>query len=476
MQTLNKVFAWYGETGLHDRQVTYITDDSRKLQQGCVFVCIEGSHFDGHSKAQEALDAGAAAIVVQRDLGLAQQVIVENSRYAYAMLCAAFFGNPADSLKMIGVTGTNGKTTVCFLLKEILEYAGYKTGLIGTVKTMIGDMEQSATLTTPDPFDLQRILREMADAGCKYCCMEVSSQALHQQRVAGVRFAAALFTNLTQDHLDYHGTMEEYKAAKHKLFEQAEISVINLDDAAAQYMMHNTESRNVTVSHKTDASDYTAKNIRLKPDGVTYEIVGNGIIGRISFPVPGLFSVSNSLCAAACAVELGIDFPVVLQAVAKTSVPGRLERVDADVPYAILIDYAHTPDALENVLGTLKAIAPARVLCVFGCGGDRDAGKRPVMGEIAARLSDVAIVTSDNPRSEDPEKIVQDILAGIPQPAENVRVEVDRKKAIALAMREAQPEDIILLAGKGQETYQILADGKIHFDEREIVQDILQKA
>jgi len=477
MKLVKELFSWYGDTGaLAELPVSTVTDDSRKLERDCVFVCVAGSHFDGHSKAAEALEAGAALVVTQRDLGLARQIVTDDTRKAYALLCAAFFGNPAEELTLIGVTGTNGKTTTCFLLWEILERAGYKCGLLGTVKTLTGAAEYGAALTTPDPFELQRLFREMVNAGCTHCVMEASSQALAQQRLAGLRFAAAIFTNLTQDHLDYHGTMEAYRAAKHKLFEQAEHAVLNLDDPAALSLAENTNCVRHTFSTQTDASDYTAKNIKVKPRGVCFELVGHGLIGRVRCPLPGRFSVSNSLGAAVCALALGVELPVILKALAETKgVPGRMELVPTQMPYSIIIDYAHTPDALENVLNALKESAAGRILTVFGCGGDRDAAKRPLMGAIAARLSAIAIVTSDNPRSEDPEAIIADILRGIPEKAAHVLTEPDRKKAIALALEMAQAEDIVLLAGKGQETYQILGSGKIPFDEREVVAEILGK-
>ena len=453
-----------------DREISFITDNSKKVADGCIFVCIEGKHFDGHTKAKEALENGAAAVVVQKDLGLREQILVENTRAAYARLCAAFFGHPERKLRIIGVTGTNGKTTSCFIIKSVLDSMGYKTGLIGTVKNIVGDKEYPAVLTTPDCYDLFSLFREMVDCGCEFCTMEVSSQALDQRRVEGVHFEAAIFTNLTQDHLDYHGSFENYMAAKHMLFENTSLSVVNIDDEAAEYMLGGTDCRKVTFSVNDNDCDYSAKNIRISSSGVKYELVSNLNIGRIKFTVPGKFSMG----AAVCLVEMGMDFRAVLEGLEKCiGVPGRMEVVPTETPYTVLIDYAHTPDGLENVLGCVREITEGKVITVFGCGGDRDRTKRPIMGDIAAQLSDIAVVTSDNPRSENPDAIIDDILEGVKKHISKIVVEPDRRKAIAKALSMAHEGDIVVLAGKGQETYQILADGKIHFDEREVVAEIL---
>lgn len=459
-----------------EREVSGITDNSNKITENCIFICIEGKRFDGHSKAAEALEKGAAAVVVQKDLGLKNQILVENTRSAYARICAAYYGHPERKLKIIGVTGTNGKTTSCFILKSILDEMGYKTGLIGTVKNIVGDKEYPAVLTTPDCYDLFGLFAEMVEYGCEYCVMEVSSQALDQRRVDGIHFDAAIFTNLTQDHLDYHGSFENYKAAKHMLFENSTLAVINSDDEAAEGMVADTDCRVVTFSVKNDECDYSAKNIRISSDGVKYELVSNENIGRVKFAVPGNFSVYNSMGAAVCLVEMGMDFRAVLDALTLcVGVPGRMEVVPTKEDYTVLIDYAHTPDGLENVLNCVRELTDGRVISVFGCGGDRDKTKRPIMGEIAARLSDVTVITSDNPRSEDPEAIIEDITAGITKSYAKVIVDSDRKGAIKKALEAAQSGDVVVLAGKGQETYQILASGKIHFDEREVVAEILSE-
>ena len=474
---LDTILKELGVSGdFENREVTFVTDNSSKICEGCIFVCIEGRRFDGHTKAAEAVEKGAAAVVVQKDMGLKNQILVENSRSAYAKICAAYYGHPERKLKIIGVTGTNGKTTSCFIIKSVLDKLGCKTGLLGTVKNIVGDKEYPAVLTTPDCYDLFGLYAEMVECGCEYCVMEVSSQALDQRRVDGVHFDAAIFTNLTQDHLDYHGSFENYKAAKRMLFENSDIAVLNIDDEAAWEMVEGTNCKAFTCSVENNNCDYSAKNIRNDASGVKYELVSNSNIGRVKFRVPGNFSVYNSMGAAVCLIELGMDFKAVLDALAECiGVPGRMEIVPTETPYTVIIDYAHTPDGLENVLNCVREITDGRVITVFGCGGDRDKTKRPIMGEIATKLSDIAVITSDNPRSEDPESIIEDITAGIGKHNSKVIVDSDRKSAIRKALETAKAGDIVILAGKGQETYQILASGKIHFDEREVVAEILSE-
>lgn len=458
-----------------DAEVTKIIDNSSQICEGCVFVCIKGGHFDGHTKAQEALEKGAAAVVVSTDLGLKNQILVENTRSAYTRLCAAYYSHPEKNLKLIGITGTNGKTTTAFVIKDALEAMGHKTGMIGTVKNSIGDVDMPATFTTPDANELFSLLSQMVACGCEYCVMEVSSQALAQCRVDGLHYDAAVFTNLTQDHLDYHGTLEHYKASKHKLFENSDLAILNMDDEASEYMVSGTDCRRVTFSAKTDSYDYSAKNIKASASGVKYELVSNADIGRVSFSVPGLFNVYNSMGAVICLVELGLDFKQVLEAVAGCKgVPGRMEVVPTGKPYTVLIDYAHTPDGLENVLTSLREVTTGRIISVFGCGGDRDKTKRPLMGNIGANLSDIAVITSDNPRSEEPEAIIADVLEGAVKHTAKIIVECDRTKAIEKALSIAEENDVVVLAGKGHETYQILSTGKIHYDEREVVASILK--
>ena len=460
-----------------DREVTAITDNSSKAGPGSIFVCIEGKHFDGHAKAAEVMQSGAAAVVVARDLGLLNQILVENTRSAYTLLCSAFYGHPERKLKLIGITGTNGKTTTSFIIQSVLESIGHRAGMIGTVKNILGGGEEiPASLTTPDPSELFALFDRMVKNGCEYCVMEVSSQALDQRRVDGITFESAIFTNLTQDHLDYHETFENYRRAKHILFENAKTGIFNMDDEAAEYMMSDTACRKVTYSVNSDTSDYSAKIVKLTASGVKYELVSNDHIGRVFFPVPGKFSIYNSMSAIICLLELGMDYEKTIEAVSRSrGVPGRMEVVPTDTPYTIIIDYAHTPDSLQNAITALREVAQGNIIAVFGCGGDRDRTKRPIMGEIGTDLADTAVITSDNPRSEDPEAIINDILAGVSKRHNaKVIVEPDRTKAIAKAMSAASEGDVILLAGKGHETYQILSTGKIHYDEREIVSELLK--
>lgn len=458
-----------------DAQITDITDKSNAVTKGCVFVCICGARFDGHTVACEAEKNGAALIVAEHDTGAKNQVIVENTRSAYALLCAAFYGYPAEHLTLIGVTGTNGKTTTTMLLHGVLTKAGISAGLVGTVENRVGETAYPASLTTPDCKDLQKLFREMVDSGCTHCVMEVSSQALAQHRVDGCHFKIALFTNLTQDHLDYHGNFENYLQAKKQLFQKADIAVLNVDDENATRMTEGLSLQTVTFSVRQDSADYTAKNVICKADGVQYELLGKGDIGRVQLKIPGHFTVYNSMGAAICAMEAGLPFEQVCALLAQSrGVPGRVEVVPTDTDYTVLIDYAHSPDGLENVISSLREVTEHRIITVFGCGGDRDRTKRPKMGKIVGDLADVAVVTSDNPRSENPDAIVQDVLAGMSACKAKIKAITDRTEAIRYALSIAKAGDVVLLAGKGHETYQILNTGKIHYDEREVVAQILK--
>lgn len=458
-----------------DCEVSDITDKSTEISRGCIFVCIKGARFDGHSVAVEAIEKGAAAVVTEHDTGAENQIVVKNSREAYSRLCAAFYGNPSDKLKLIGVTGTNGKTTTTFLLKDIFDKLGIKAGLIGTVKNMAGDKEYPSSLTTPDSKELQRLYYEMVQNNCEYCIMEVSSQALAQGRVDGCHFVTSVFTNLTQDHLDYHVTFENYAAAKRKLFEISDTAVINADDEYAKKMVDGLNCKVITFSVKTDSSDYMAKNVKCFADSIQYELLNAENIGRVNIKIPGHFTVYNSMGAAVCAITQGIEFNKVIETLSTAKgVPGRVEVVDTDTDYTILIDYAHSPDGLENVISSLRETTKGRIITVFGCGGDRDKTKRPKMGKIVGDLADIAVVTSDNPRSENPSLIIKDILEGMTACKAQIKTLENRTEAIKYAMSVAQKDDIVLLAGKGHETYQILNTGKIHYDEREIIADILK--
>ncbi len=472
-----KFIEMYGQPSPFDEvEVTGVTNDSRKLKKGMVFVCLQGTRVDGHQYAREAEQAGASVIVTERDTGAKNQLIVKNSRQVYASLCSAFFGHPASRIKIIGVTGTNGKTTTSVLLKWVLEQQGYKVGLIGTIQNVVGEQVLPAHNTTPDAYEIHSLLSLMEKAGCEYVVMEVSSHALDQERVYGLRFAAGVFTNLTQDHLDYHKTMENYLACKKRLFYACERSIVNLDDEAAPEILAASAGETVTYSVGRDDSDYSAKNIRHRPGGVSFELVGNGVIGRVSLQIPGEFSVYNAMAAGVCALSLGCPFHGVLDALSSAKgVKGRVEVVPTGRDFTVVIDYAHTPDGLLNVTKAMNKVKTGRLVTLFGCGGDRDRLKRPIMGQIAAEQSDYVIVTSDNPRSESPRAIIDDILVGMKHIDTPYTVIEDRKDAIAYALEHAQSGDLILLAGKGHETYQILSTGTVHLDEREVVAEVLSR-
>ena len=456
-----------------DTEIASITCDSRRVEAGCLFVCIKGVTVDGHRFAEAAQQAGAAAVLVQRDLGLDTQLMAADTRLAWAQICANWFGCPATKLKMIGVTGTNGKTTTTTLIKSMLEQEGYKVGLIGTIHNLIGDQVIPTHHTTPDPYGLQSLLARMVEEGCAYCVMEVSSHALHQHRVAGCIYEVGVFTNLTQDHLDYHGTMENYMLAKKELFSISRCGIVNADDPWAAAISADVPCPLATYSSKQDA-DFAASDIQFGAAGVDFTLSCAAGTARVNMQIPGQFSVYNGLCAAAVCLQVGMPFDRVVAALsAAAGVKGRAEVVPTGRDFTVVIDYAHTPDGLDNICRTLKQCCAGRLVTLFGCGGDRDKTKRPLMGEVAASLSDYVVVTSDNPRSEDPAAIIEDILPGVRKTQTPHTVVVNRIEAIHWAIANAQPGDTILLAGKGHETYQILATETIHLDEREVVADAL---
>lgn len=458
-----------------DREISFITDNSENVTSSSLFVCIKGARGDGHKYGMEAARKGAV-IVCEHSIGVRGEIIVKDTRRAYADFCGAFFANPARRMKLIGITGTNGKTTTAFLLKNIFEKNGHKCGLVGTVQDMAGDTVFYSERTTPDSFELNCLFSKMVKRGCEYCIMEVSSQALSQGRVDGLSFDCAVFTNLTQDHIDYHGTFENYAKAKKKLFSMCRKGIINIDDEKGLYMTDGEKCQTVTYSLLDDSADYTAKNIVQKSSGTEYEIIHKNKSIKVVLGIPGLFSVYNSLAAIVCASQEGVSIEKAAQALKDSKgVKGRAEVVPTNRDFTVIIDYAHTPDGLENILKTIKGFAKRRIITVFGCGGDRDKSKRSVMGEIASELSDYLIVTSDNPRSENPQEIIKDILKGCKSAEITVETIENRRKAIERALAIGEKDDIILLAGKGHETYQILGDKKIHFDEREIVSEYLNR-
>ncbi len=455
-----------------DVEITGISYDTREIKPGALFAALSGYKTDGHLFIRQALEKGAVAVLCQQapdDEG--PWLVVPDTRAALAEVSANWFGHPADGMICVGVTGTNGKTTTTYLLKAVLEGAmGTMVGLIGTNQNMIGEQILPAHRTTPESVELQGLLRQMADAGCTHVVMEASSHALVLHRTGGIRFAAGIFTNLTQDHLDFHGTMEAYQKAKGLLFGQSDLAVVNLDDAAGRDYAEHAPCPVFTYSERKDEADLVAKNIRLFPSHVEFEAVARGTIGRVFLPIPGGFSIYNALGVIACALNLGVELPAVITALRTAQgVKGRIEVVPVPAAYTVIIDYAHTPDALENILTTLRDLTDRRVICLFGCGGDRDRSKRAVMGGVAATLADVCVVTSDNPRTEEPGDIIGDILSGMGEAAAAPLVEPDRRAAIRLALSQAQPGDVVVLAGKGHETYQEIDGIQHHLDEREEV-------
>jgi len=461
-----------------ETEITDVCYDSRRAGPGRLFVAVPGFERDGHAFIPAAAEQGAAAVLCQcAPEGGIPFVRVEDSRYALAVASRNFFGDPASELCMIGVTGTNGKTTSTLLMKHVLEDClGAKVGLIGTNGNLIGAEELPTERTTPESYELHRLLRQMRDAGCTHVVMEVSSHALVLDRVAGVRFRLGVFTNLTQDHLDFHKTMEEYARAKSLLFSVCDDAVINLDDAWGGYMAEQAKCPVHTYSIGDNRAELVAKDLRLLPDSVRFCAVALGEIERVSLGIPGRFTVCNALDVMTAARVLGIPLRDCAASLATAKgVRGRMEPVPTDGDYTILIDYAHTPDALENVLRAVRETSRGRVVAVFGCGGDRDRTKRPIMGRIGTELSDFAIITSDNPRTEDPEEIIREILAGVTGKKSDYTAICDRREAIAYAIENHRPGDVIVLCGKGHETYQEIDHVKHHMDEREIVAEILER-
>jgi UDP-N-acetylmuramoyl-L-alanyl-D-glutamate--2,6-diaminopimelate ligase len=456
-------------------EITSVAYDSRQVKPGALFFCISGFKTDGHKYAQAAVDAGAAALVVTRKLDIpVTQVLVDDDRRAMALISREFYGRPDEELRMVGITGTNGKTTTTYMIKSVLESAGKKTGLIGTIVNMIGQQTLHTDRTTPESPDLFALLRRMADEGCDTVVMEVSSHSLELRRVEGITFDVAVFTNLTQDHMDFHLTFENYLNAKRKLFYHAKSAAVNVDDPMARRIMEGIDVEWLTYGIKEPADVY-ARNIEITPRGVTYDLCSRQGMLPLGLKIPGIFSVYNSLSAACACMLLGVGPEVIKTGLeAMPSVAGRFEVLDTgNRPFTIILDYAHTPDSLENTLLTVREFARARVITVFGCGGDRDRGKRPIMGEVAGRLSTFVVITSDNPRTEDPLKIIAEIEAGIKETGCEYRCIENRREAIRYAIHSARPDDIIVLAGKGHETYQEINGVHYPFDEKVVVADLL---
>lgn len=493
MKTVNEVYNSITNatlTGNGDIQITGITADSREVKKGSLFICLVGAHVNGHNYIDKAVQAGAAAVLVSEDVKVPTEVAVirvDDTRKAMQECVPYFYEYPANKMRMIGVTGTNGKTTTTHIIGHILRKQGYKVGVIGTVHVLIGDKTYPIHNTTPDVVDLQHILAQMVEEGVTHCVMEVSSHALALGRTAGVEYDTAVFTNLTQDHLDFHHTFENYLAAKCKLFEQVSATnqhkgkkgaVINIDDPYGKRVMEKNSAPLITYGTEGKGS-LEASHLTITAKTSAYDIVWDGTTYHNHMRITGLFNVYNTLAAVGACLSEGIGMDAIIQALSDfTAVPGRFELIEEGQPFAVVVDYAHTPDGLENILQTAKKIVEHRILVVFGCGGDRDATKRPIMGRIAAQYGDVVFVTSDNPRTEDPVQIVKDVEVGVKEGLrDGVRYEVivDRAEAIHKAIAQAQAGDVVIIAGKGHEDYQILKDKTIHFDDREVARDALKE-
>ena len=464
-----------------------IEHDSRKVSNGSIFVCMEGVHFDGHNFINQAVESGAVAVLTTHEnINLPENIsalVVPDMMNSLAVLVPYFYDYPSKNFRVIGVTGTNGKTTTTYIIRSILMNAGYKVGLIGTIQMMIGEKVFPIHNTTPNVIDLQHIFSDMRDNEMDFVVMEVSSHALAEHRVAGIEFDTAVFTNLTQDHLDYHKTMENYKRTKAKLFEMVSRSgrkenktaVVNIDDDAGEEMLKHSTCEKITYGIEKNCN-LRAVDIDIRAEGSKFKIRGDFGVMNVNLHLTGIFNVYNVLAAVGATLAENISPEIIKKSLENfKSVPGRFEKIFADVPYTVIVDYAHTPDGVENVLRTAGEIVKNKIITVFGCGGDRDNKKRPIMGRIAAELSDIVIATSDNPRTEDPEKILQEIEVGIKEKISDKIYECipDRRSAIFRAVEIANAGDIIMILGKGHENYQILKDETIHFDDKEVASEAI---
>jgi UDP-N-acetylmuramoyl-L-alanyl-D-glutamate--2,6-diaminopimelate ligase len=470
--------------GLVDREVTGVRYDSRRVTAGNLFVAVRGDVFDGHSFIEQAVDKGAIAVVGEQAAlsKRATVIVVPDSREALAQLASTFFGHPSGKLKMIGVTGTNGKSTTAFLIKHLLERAGQSSGLIGTIQYEIGERRLPASRTTPESLDLQELLSQCAEAGCRNVVIEVSSHALSQGRSNEIEFAVGVFTNLTRDHLDFHRGMKDYFEAKARLFESLRRSpredrkaVINVDDPYGQQLIGRFGKDLAIITYGMGArADFRASDFKVEMNGTSYRLDAMDKSYLVRLPLIGRFNIYNSLAALAAVRAVGLDVRTAVQALAKApQIPGRLEAVPAKRKFQVFVDYAHTDDALLNVVKTCRDLNPNRLILVFGCGGNRDKTKRPLMGTVADQYADYAFITSDNPRKEDPEAIIRDVEAGFKH--KNYEKIVDRKEAITRAIAMAQPRDIVLIAGKGHEKYQEFSDHIVPFDDVEIAGRALEE-
>lgn len=467
-------------SGSLDIDVSGIVYDSRQAHPGCMFCCIEGFKSDGHNFIADAIGRGARVLCLQKKVEIPDgvtAVAVSDTRVALARMAAEFYGHPSRKLKVTGVTGTNGKTTTTFLIAHILNSMGSHTGLMGTLFVKIGEELEMAKHTTPEALDLQSTLSRMVSAGMEYAVLEVSSHALSLNRVDDCRFERAVFTNLTQDHLDFHLTMDDYFKAKLRFFsflqkEQGHLAIINGDDPRASAILASLEAPALTYGLREKNLCYRAENVRVTPQGVDYDLHAGDLLVHVRLSISGLFNVYNSLAAIATVCSYGISPAAAAEAMRDfEGVKGRFQMIRAGQDFSVVVDYAHTPDGLRNILNSAREITQGTLTAVFGCGGDRDRTKRPIMGEIAAAIADRVILTSDNPRTEEPEKILQNIEEGVTGADKSYEKIVDRKEAIFRALSQAKKGDTIVIAGKGHENYQIFRDRTIHFDDAEVVQE-----
>ncbi len=473
---LHTLLQGVAETALPDIEITNICSDNRKpCGAGTLFVCLKGENFDAHTAIPKLSEQGVSCFVVQQDCGINNQIIVPDTRIALSLIWANFCDNPQNKLNFIGVTGTNGKTTVTTIIKNLLQALGHKSGLIGTFRNEIGDEFLPAERTTPEPEEFFPLLKKMAESGCEYVVMEVSSQGLALKRLAGCKFKVSLFTNLTQDHLDFHKTMEAYYQAKKELFESSEKAVINIDDPYGKRLFEEISCEKHSFSEQGSAN-YRADGIKLSGSGCSFWLSSPLKTFKVNSLMTGSYNVANISQALAALDILGFNPAKTVELVASfAGVRGRLETVNTGKDFSVILDYAHTPDALENVLSCVRGFTKGRVVCLFGCGGNRDAKKRPLMAKSAAKFADMLYITSDNPRNEDPHQIILEILEGLKDSPCPYASFDDRKEAIFAAIANARQGDTIVLAGKGHEDYQVLANEvKIHFDEREIVAEALK--
>lgn len=460
--------------------ISHLSYNSKHIQPGTLFFCIKGFQTDGHQYAIDAVQKGAIALIVEDSISNIPEDItvlqVDNTRKVMSLISTNFYNHPASKMNIIGVTGTNGKTTITFLIDAIIKEAGRKTGVIGTIHNKIGDKVVPSERTTPESIDLQKLFAQMESEKVDDIIMEVSSHSLALDRVAGCHFKVGVFTNLTLDHLDFHKTMDQYKAAKAKLFQHSEYAVINADDSVAEYIIKSSNGKVLTYGIDKDA-DLIAYDLQITAAGVSFNIDIDNEKRNFYLNIPGKFSVYNGLAAIGTCLCLGIPPSIIQEGLKKVNnVPGRFQTISSPVGYRIIVDYAHAPDGLENILKTVQEFKTGRIITVFGCGGNRDKSKRPIMGKIAGTYSDFCVLTSDNPRSEEPLQILDEIEVGIQKTDCPYTKIVDRKKGIIFALEEARAEDIVIIAGKGHEKYQIFDQGqKIHFDDVEIVEEYIQE-